>query len=305
MRRGDFAAAWQVSDEILRTRRQASEDCSDWPRHLQFVWKGDPVDDKRVLVRCYHGLGDTIQFVRLLAPLRQRASETTLWVQPALHELLPSVRGVDHVLPLHDGAPDCEYDVDVEVMELPHVLRLTEDQIPRAMPYIYVEPAAPLAHVPGTRRVGIVWRSGDWLAERSIPASLLAPLGEIAGVQWFSLQYPAVTAPLALAELACQDIASMAAKMLTLDLVITVDTMVAHLAGALGMPVWTLLHHDCDWRWMSERTDSPWYPTMRLFRQRAPGDWTTVIEDVAHALRSWVERWPDISVISQLEPPHG
>jgi Glycosyltransferase family 9 (heptosyltransferase) len=284
MRRGDFAAAWRISDAILEARRGSPEGCSSWPRHLQFVWNGDAVAGKRVLVRCYHGLGDTIQFVRLLAPLREHARETILWVQPVLCELLRSVRGVDRILPLHDGAPECDYDVDVELMELPHVLRLTPARIPRRVPYIYVTPADQPAPAAGTRRVGIAWRSGDWLRERSIPAKLLAPLAGVAAVQWFSLQYPAQPAPLALTDLACDDIESMAARMSMLDLVICVDTMVAHLAGALGIPVWTLLHDECDWRWMRERSDSPWYPTMRLFRQRESGNWRDVIDEVSRAL---------------------
>jgi hypothetical protein len=188
------------------------------------------------------------------------------------------------LIPLHDGSPDCEYEVDVELMELPHVLRLTPAQIPRAVPYIYVEPAAASAPPAGTRRVGIAWRSGDWMPERSIPVALLAAFRKLGGVRWYSLQYPAEPAPLESIDLACEDIKTMAARMRTLDLVICVDTMVAHLAGALRIPVWTLLHHDCDWRWMCERADSPWYPTMRLFRQRSPGDWTEVIEEVSEAL---------------------
>jgi hypothetical protein len=283
MRRGDFAAAWRVSDEVLARRRARMEDCSHWPRHLQFIWNGEPIENRRLLIRCYHGLGDTIQFVRLLTPLRARAAEVTLWVQPQLIELVRTVPGIDRIEALHDGVPQIDYEVDIELMEVPHVLRLTPARIPRRVPYIYV-PASRLQLDPSMLNVGLAWQSGDWLPERSIPDSALAPLANIAGVRWYSLQYPHRTPPLPATDLACADIVELGSRMQALDLIITVDTMVAHLAGALGLPVWTALQADCDWRWMSERSDSPWYPTMRLFRQHAPGGWSSVIEEIRAAL---------------------
>lgn len=281
MRSGNFAAAWKISDAVLQHRLSHREDCSRWPRHLQWLWDGRPLTGKRVLVRCYHGLGDTIQFVRLLAPLRIQAREVTAWVQPCLIDLLRGVRGIDRLLPLHDGTPEGDYDADIELMEVAHALRLTPEQIP-PVPYLHVRPAAPLPA--GARNVGIIWRSGSWAAQRSLPPCALAPLAQLPGVRWYSLQYPPLTPPFAATDLACRSIAQMAARMLRLDLVISVDTMAAHLAGALAIPTWTLLHHDCDWRWMHERSTTPWYPTMRLFRQRAAGQWQPVVEEVAAAL---------------------
>jgi hypothetical protein len=285
MRRGDFAAAWRISDEVLQRRRAARQECGSLPRHLQFIWNGEPLDGKRVLVRCYHGLGDTIQFVRLLALLRPRVADITLWCQPQLVQLLCTARGVDRVLPLHDGAPDVEYDMDVELMELPHVLRLTLDAIPRDVPYL-APPPAPARVAAGSCNVGIVWRAGDWQQQRSLPYEALAALADVAGLRWYSLQYPACNPPFEAIDLACADIGEMAARMQQLDLLISVDTMAAHLAGALGLPVWTLLHWDCDWRWLGEGSRSPWYPTMRLFRQSAGGGWDTVIDRVRAALRN-------------------
>ena len=288
MRRGDFAEAWRVCDAVLAARRGC--DCRAWPRHLQYVWNGSPVDGRRVLVRCYHGLGDTIQFVRLLAPLRARARRVTLWVQPALIDLLRDIRGADELLPLHDGAPAADYDVDIELMELPHLLRLSEGDLPGEIPYIHVRAgrgesrAARREIHDGARRIGLCWRAGEWNADRSIQADALHPLADLKGVRWFSLQYPPLSPSFELAELACRDIRGLAVRMQTLDLVISVDTMVADLAGALGLPVWTLLAADCDWRWMSDRADSPWYPTMRLFRQRCAGAWREVVADLIRAL---------------------
>jgi hypothetical protein len=287
MRAGNFERAWSICDGVLERRRD--QPCHDRPRHLQYIWDGTPLDGRRVLVRCYHGLGDTIQFVRLLEPLHRRARHVTLWAQPSLLSLLQSVKGIDRLLPLHDGVPSADHEVDVELMELPHAMRLTPGRIPVRVPYIYVSPSPPGPEfdVPGgTRRVGIAWRSGEWMPERSIAEAAIERLVEVPGVRWYSLQYGARTLPLGSHDLACRDIAVLAARMRHLDLVISTDTMTAHLAGALGIRVWTLLPSDCDWRWMRDRDDTPWYPTMRLFRQRRPGDWSEVISSLSAALRA-------------------
>ncbi len=140
MRRGDFAAAWNVSDQVLRAR--AGIPCSPLvPRHFQYFWDGQPLDGKRVLVRCYHGLGDTIQFIRYAPLLRSLAREVIVWAQPKLIPLLRSVTGIDLLLPLNDVAPDVEFDTDVELMELPHVFRTTIATIPAEVPYLHVTPA--------------------------------------------------------------------------------------------------------------------------------------------------------------------
>lgn len=252
------------------------------------MWRGEPLDGKRVLIRCYHGLGDTIQFIRFVPAVRALAREVTLWVQPPLIPLLEPFPGIDRILPLHDGSPGVDYDVDVEVMELAHVFRATVDTIPRDVPYL----AVPRVDLPGPApRIGIVWRAGDWETRRSLAFERLRPLLDIEGVTWCSLQqnrrsfetHPRLTD-------VSHDVLHEAARRVTsLDLVISVDSMPAHLAGALGVPVWTLLLKDADWRWIEDRDDSPWYPTMRLFRQQADGDWDGVIERVRTAL---MQRWP-------------
>ena len=280
VRRGDLAAAWAISDR-LRAERPAPG--SDQPRHLQEIWNGEPLDGRRVLVRCYHGLGDTIQFIRYAPMVRAVAREVIVWAQPPLLPLLATVHGIDRLLPLHDGVPEVEYDVDVEVMELPYVFRTTLASIPRAVPYIHVRPA----ELPGMNpRVGLVWRSGGWDERRSIPFEILRPLLDIPHVTWLSLQQhrdPADTDP-RLADVSDDDVGEAAARMRGLDLLITVDSMPAHLAGALAVPVWTLLTAGADWRWMDDRDDSPWYPTMRLFRQKSEGDWGSVVAEVARSL---------------------
>lgn len=283
MRRGDFAAAWAVGDAVLRAR--AGRPCWHLPRHEQYVWTGEALAGRRVLVRCYHGLGDTIQFVRYVPMLARVAREVLVWAQPALVPLVRQIAGVTRVLPLHDGTPDVDYEVDVEVMELPHVFRTTLATIPTDVPYLHVAPAAR----PRDDRlaVGLVWAAGDWDPRRSIPVELLTPLARIPGVTLHVLQRGAARTrwPDGVGIRSGSDDVVEAARVIrALDLVVTVDSMPAHLAGALGVPVWTLLQYDADWRWMVDREDSPWYPTMRLVRQRRPGEWAPVVRRVAGEL---------------------
>jgi len=284
MREGDWEAAWRVSDAVLRSH--AGEPCWHLPRHEQWIWDGTPLDGKRVLIRCYHGLGDTLQFIRFAPRVKEIAAEVTVWAQPSLIPLLRTARGIDRLLPLHDGDVGIDYDVDVEVMELSHVFRSTPETLPADVPYLHADPA-PL-ETSGRLAVGIIWKAGDWDERRNVPYPLLAPLADIPGVELHLLQRGS-----GLAErregfgiLSGSDDPTEAARVMrALDLVVSIDSMPAHLAGALGVPVWTLLHADPDWRWMRDRDDTPWYPTMRLFRQERPGDWETVIARVADELR--------------------
>ena len=291
MRRGDFAAAWVVSDQVLRAR----DGRRDWsaPRHLQAVWDGTPLDGRRVLVRCWHGLGDTLQFVRFVPTLRERAAEVTTWAQPALLPLLRTVPGIGPLLPLHDGDPGVAYDVDVEVMELAHALRATPDALARPVPYLHVPPAALRRTTPDALAVGLVWECGDWGRERAMTIDDCRPLLDVEGVALHLLQRgPALAGcPPGFGVPSGADDPYEAARVVrALDLVLTVDTMPAHLAGALGVPVWVMLPTPGDWRWMDDREDSPWYPTMRLFRQARdrPGDWAPVVARVCAELRRLV-----------------
>jgi hypothetical protein len=281
MRLGDFAAAWNISDKLLH----APQDQINLPRWFQRVWDGSSVAGQRVLVRCYHGLGDTLQFIRYAPLLKLMAAEVIVWVQPTLIPLLRSVRGIDRLFPLHDNSPDLDYDVDVELNEMPHLFRTTLPTIPSDVPYIFVEPA--LLTRNQCFRVGLIWESGDWDTRRSVPFSEVKRLATVPGIEWHILQRDALRAgwdeELGLISGGDNPLDD-ARIMRALDLVISVDTMTAHLAGALGVPTWTLLPVDADWRWMLDRPDTPWYPTMRLFRQREEGNWDGVINEVATQL---------------------
>jgi hypothetical protein len=283
MRNGNLAGAWRVSDLVLASRRGEPPDPVT-PRHLQHIWTGAPLEDRCVLVRCYHGLGDTIQFIRYAPMLRAIARRVIVWAQPRLLPLLRTADGIDQLVPLHDGEPDIDYDVDVEVMELPFIFRTTLNAVPATIPYLRAPEVPPCtAQRPA---IGLVWAAGDWAPERSMRFEDVRPLLEIPAA-WHILQIGA-----ALDDLPdgpwhrpnAATIEATAAVMRNLDLVITVDSMPAHLAGAIGVPVWTMIPADSDWRWMRDRDDSPWYPTMRLFRQRDAGDWRPVIARIVRAL---------------------
>lgn len=284
MREGRWADAWVLSDEALQAR--AGTPSWHLPRHQQWIWDGTAFDGRHVLVRCYHGLGDTLQFAQLLPALRARAATVTVWAQPALLGVLATAAGIDRLRPLHDGAPDVPYDVDVEIMELAHALRVTPETLPHTVPYLHVPRAARTPD--GTVHVGLVWSCGDWnQAQRSIPFAALAPLFAVPGVTVHVLQRgPALAEcpPNLGVHDATDDVLDTARRVRSLDLVLSVDTMMAHLAGALAVPVWVLLPHDADWRWMAHRDTSPWYPTARLIRQPTPDDWPAVIAQVAHEL---------------------
>jgi hypothetical protein len=284
MRRGDWERAWRISDKALQRRRRVQQ--TTLPRHLQGVWNGEPLDGKRVLVRCYHGLGDTIQFVRFAPALRQIARSVIVWAQPRLLPLLRTVDGIDRLLPLHDGAPEAARDIDIEIMELPHALRTTLDTLPSNVPYLRLAAKRGKGRDPRLD-VGVVWQSGDWDTRRSVAPQLVQQLMQMQDISWKILQRgPALASwPGHLAKIPrVSNIVEEAAELQALDLLITVDTLSAHLAGALGVRTWTLLPAEADWRWMEHRDDTPWYPSMRLFRQPSSGDWHSVIRQVRAAL---------------------
>jgi hypothetical protein len=293
MRAGDFERAWSITDRDVTAFRQAGDEKHRGPRHQQRIWRGEGLRNRRVLVRCYHGLGDTIQFARFLPALAERVRELTVWCQPELLPLIERLDGVDRAMPLHDGTPDADFEVDIEIMEIPHALRAGRELIETRGPYLTLPPR----DMPGRRgghgavSIGLVWEVGDWDKRRAIPAQLLRRLhGE--GAKLFSLQRGAAreaAAVIGAEDISTPDIVALGHRMSELDLIVSVDTMVVHLAGALGYEPWVLLHADCDWRWPACGAESIWYPRAKLFHQRAAGGWEPVIEDVRAAL---VSRYP-------------
>jgi tetratricopeptide (TPR) repeat protein len=261
------------------------------------AWDGAPLEGARLLVHAEQGLGDTIQFARYLKDLAARgAGSVTLLCQPPLVGLLGRVAGVTSAVGPDRPLPD--WDLRVPLLELPRLFGTTNETIDGAVPYLPVEPARIAAwreRLAGPS-IGLVWqgrRTHRNDRNRSLPAASLAPLLARRGHNFVSLQKDAGPGDLAmlagagpitdLGE-AFADFEELAAAVAALDLVITVDTAIAHLAGALGRPVWILLPYAPDWRWQLDRRDSPWYPTARLFRQTKPGGWSAPIAEIATRL---------------------
>jgi hypothetical protein len=167
LRAGSFERAWRISDLSLRDYCASGAAKHTGERHLQRIWRGEDLAGKRVLVRCYRGLGDTIQFIRFAKPLRAVASEVIVWVQPELIPLLGGAEGVDRLIPLHDGMPDVGYDVDIEIMELAHALRVTTDIIQPSAAYL-CRPMRPARRDPSAFSVGLVWEAGNRDRRRSL-----------------------------------------------------------------------------------------------------------------------------------------
>ena len=286
---GDYRSAWRESDA---TRRRGTPD----PHRF---WDGEEITGKRVIVRSLHGFGDAMQMLRFAPMLASRAQSLMIEVAPRLVELARCIGGVSEVITWGVEAPDTPpaWDVQCEVMELPYLFRIAAADLPVATGYVTVpEPVLEQTRVrmgprlAGRRRIGIVWAASEWDPERSVPLALLEPLLAREDAEFWNLQHGELGlsmsgVPMRSATEICGDgLLALAATINQLDLVITVDTLAAHLAGALGRPAWLLLQHAADWRWMHGREDSPWYPTLRLFRQPAPGDWPCVIEAVQRAL---------------------
>ncbi len=256
------------------------------------LWSGKPLAGQSILIHAEQGFGDTLQFVRFVPIVAERGGRVVLEVPEPLVRLIRTVAGVSQVVAAGDPLPG--FDCHCPLLSLPRVLQTNLATIPAAVPYLSVpaEAAAAwaerIATAPG-RRVGIVW-AGTTVG--AIDLRVLRPLWEVAGISWFSLQVGdrsrdiSLLDGLQIADLSpwLADFAETAAAVRHLDLVISVDTSVAHLAGALGRPTWLVLPYAPDWRWLLDRQDSPWYPTARLFRQKKAGDWSCAAGEVAAAL---------------------
>lgn len=264
------------------------------------LWRGEPLNGARILLHAEQGLGDTLQFVRYVPLVAARGGEVLLEVQPELQRLLDKTEGATQVLARGDALPSFSW--HCPLLSLPLAFGTELATIPATVPYLRANPqetqswSQRLANDgdDGEKlRVALAWAGNPKHvrdAQRSIKLSQLAPLAHI-DARFYSLQKgPAavqqIAAGIKLIDLAGElnDFAGTAALLSNLDLLITVDTAVAHLAGALGTPVWLLLTQAPDWRWLLHRADSPWYPSMRLFRQPAAGDWAAVLERVAAEL---------------------
>ncbi len=295
---GDFAQGWPEYEWRWQTKGVASR------RFPQPLWDGGPLAGKTLLLHAEQGLGDTIQFVRYASVARQLAAAVVVECQKPLLGLLQGCPGIDRLVGQGDDLP--AFDAHAPLMSVPGLLKTGLETIPAPIPYVFPSPALlehwrqRLSQLDGFK-IGIAWQGNpkhrsDRL--RSTALRCFAPLAEISAVCLISLQKGAGSEQLAEVRdlFAVTDLADeldqqsgpfmdTAAVMKNVDLVIAADTAAAHLAGALGVPVWVALPFAPDWRWLLDRSDSPWYPTMRLFRQKSLGDWAGVFAEMQSALR--------------------
>jgi tetratricopeptide (TPR) repeat protein len=294
--RGDFERGWEEYEWRLkmwkptpRLRRDGSQIAA---------WDGSPLNGRRILLYCEQGLGDNIQFVRYRRLVAEAGGEVVLECSPRLAPLFKAAFACE-VFSEGSELPDC--DLAVALPSLPRMFRTTRQTIPAHIPYLQADPRLVEAwneRMPctGKIRVGLVWGGNPKFGadrRRSLRLEQFAPLAEIPGLALFSLQrgvhaeqLETAPFPIQALEEESHQITDTAAIIRNLDLLISADTMPAHLAGALGAPVWTVLHFSPDWRWMQGSEQSPWYPSMRLFRQAQPGDWESVIRNLTENLRN-------------------
>jgi hypothetical protein len=299
---GDFAAGW-LEYEWRQQRAHAPR------RGLGPAWRGAPLAGRTILLHAEQGFGDTLQFARYAPMVAAGGGRVVLEVQKPLVRLMRSLPGIAIVLAQGEALP--RFHAHCPLMSLPLAFATRLESVPASIPYLTPSPAlvrrwATQRPADGRLRVGLVWAGSAhphaaglsvFDRRRSLPLAALAPLGAVPGVQWISLQ----TGPPAEERLGphgfavldpgpFEDFADTAALIAGLDLVIAVDTAVAHLAGALGRPVWLLSRADACWRWLDGRDDSPWYPTLRLYRQPEPLAWAPVVERVRQDLAAAASR---------------
>ncbi len=295
---GDFAGGWADYEVRLRNRNGGPTPNPRWP-----IWRGEPIRGRKLLVTAEQGYGDTFQFMRYVAVLAGMGAEVTLHVPRAMLPVLASLRRICAVTAT--TTPADRFDFQIALLSLPHRLGTDAKSIPGRVPYLSADPA--LETEWGARigkegfRIGIAWQGNPAFrndGRRSIPLQSFLPLTEIRGVRLISLQrrdgleqleaMPDAQAIERLPDHVDKNGAFLdtAAVLANLDLVIASDSAIAHLAGALGRPVWLALNHVPDWRWQMRGQICPWYPTMRLFRQQREGDWGGVFAELHDALKT-------------------
>jgi Tfp pilus assembly protein PilF len=283
---GDLPAGWKGFEARWRVPRLVGPK-RDFP---QPRWQGEPFAGKTLLLFHEQGFGDTMMFVRFAPMVKALGGRVLLEAQAPLADLVATCPGIDAVIP--HGAPIPPFDLQLPLLSLPAVLQTGLDAIPAGIPYLHIPERVPnraviaqvLAAADRFNRVGLAWSGNSAYKNdeaRSIPVDALRPLAALVNVFFFGFQVEPAEAPAlpAFASLkpCLSNFSDTACALSGMDLVITVDTALAHLAGALGVPTLLLLPFSPDWRWMLGRDDSPWYPSMRLYRQSAPGDWDGVI----------------------------
>jgi tetratricopeptide (TPR) repeat protein len=296
---GDLARGWP--DYEWRFKRKNAQRVYPHPLHGR-RWDGSPFGGERLLVHCEQGLGDVLHFCRYLPMVKALGGTVILEAQGPLVPLLQTMPAVDEIAVFDPGAPPAtKYDRHIPLLSLPLLMRTTLDKVPAHIPYLQADPERTAAWrnrvAAGGLRVGLVWSGSDTDPQRACRLADWRPWWANTRIHFYSLQKGAAANQAGALDNAqsmvqlgesLADFSDTAAAIANLDLIITVDTAVAHLAGAMGKPVWVLLPFVPDWRWLLHRSDSPWYPTARLFRQTQSNDWAAVVADVDAALKALI-----------------
>lgn len=293
---GEFTRGWREYEYRLKTPELAGKA----QRFSQPAWNGDSLSGKTILLHPEQGFGDAIQFIRYVPLINALGGRVMVEVQPALKRLFAQIPGIEHVITQGESLP--RFDVHCPLLSLPFRFGTTLDNLPAEAPYLSADALSSelwRQRMPNTRgalKVGLVWAGNPGHKNnrnRSIQLDQFNVLGDVPNLAFFSLQKGVGTNQARLLAVNfhihdlmgyVEDFADTAALIAQLDLVLCVDTAVAHLAGAMGKPTWVLLPFAPDWRWLQKRTDSPWYPSMRLFRQQKAGDWSEALFQVREAL---------------------
>lgn len=258
------------------------------------LWQGEPLQGKKILLIQEQGFGDAIQMIRYAPLVLQRGGKVLVLCDPLLQRLFATIPAVEHVAT--PESPQPEADCCCPMLSLPYRFATRVETIPREVPYLFPPQETPLLQeVPPSDhpRVGLIWRGKS---RGQLTASAFAPLLDIPDIQFLSLQkdlppHELDHLPILNTQKHLIDFAATAAIMAQLDLIISMETATAHLAGAMGKPVWILIPYASEWRWLAEGTEAPWYPTATLYRQTQPNAWTDTIAQVAHDLISWQRRF--------------
>ncbi len=290
---GDLASGWRRFEARLDIPGRVPA-VGPYP---QPQWRGERFPGKTLLLTWEQGFGDTLMFLRFASRVKALGGRVLAEVQPPLVDLATTCPGFDAVFP--HGAVGDSFDLQASLLSVPALLGLDLAGLPGGVPYLHVPPQVPQREAIDTalslpaarRRIGLCWAGNATYArdaKRSLPSAALAPLAGLPDITYYSFQFDAAEAPplpgLRTLDPLLKGFANTAHALRAMDLVITVDTVLAHLAGALGLPTCLLLSFIPDWRWMLGREDSPWYPSVRLYRQPRPGDWNSVLQRLAREL---------------------
>jgi len=316
IRPNDAAAHWHLATALLVTGN-FERGWEEFERRIEYSamrlnrgfsqpqWDGAPPIGKTVLLHAEGGFGDALHFVRMVPEVVSRGGKWILECQRELVSLFAQISGVARIIPRGEQLP--HFDMHMPLQGLPRILKIRLENIPNTVPYLHppgdrVEYWKSVIPNSDTFKVGLVWAGSKHGAHSSRTGSIdvFAPLAKVEGVTFFSLQkgeesHQTPPAGMEWMDFTPEigDFADCAALMANLDLIVSVDTSAAHLAGAIARPVWVLIPFACDFRWLRDRTDSPWYPTMRLFRQTPSIGWNKVAQNIAEALRVEVSKWRD------------